>query len=145
MADHLQVATGSPPWQPSEDSRVVVEYSYFDFPTSGIIEQHGAEFVFCCFAGADEDVSFWMYTMVDHGERRLLESAPSPEDFERVLDEIRLHRPITVAVAIDGIGIAAATTTGYWYGDKPLKQATDTLIRRLQLFVAHARDVTEQT
>ncbi|WP_432957674.1 hypothetical protein [Micromonospora haikouensis] len=143
MGDHLQVATGMPPWRPSADSSLVAEYSYFDFPTSGVIEQHGAEFVFRCFAGADEDVSFWMYTLIQTSERHLLESAPSPQDFERILDEIKFHRPVTVAVAIEGIGIAAHTTLNYWHGDQPLKLATNMLIERLQHFAVHAREVAD--
>jgi hypothetical protein len=143
MADLIQVARGTPPWQPSPDSELVDEYAYYDFPTAGVVRQHGTEYLFRCFFGADEDISFWIYTLVHHGERKLIDSAPDPETFDQVLTEVQSQQPATVVLAVDGIGIVAATAITYWFGDDPLSVAVSQLLDQVQGLATRARDVAK--
>lgn len=110
MADVLHVTKGAPPWLPSPDAELVAEFSYYDVPLSGVIRQHGVDFYFQCLDNTPDPVSFWMYLHVTESERERLESAPSPEDFDRLVGDIDVDRPVVLALALERLGILSWRT-----------------------------------
>jgi hypothetical protein len=140
VADQIQVVSGAPPWQPTPDSEVVAEYAYHDFPTVGVVRQHGIDYLFRCIAGADEDVSAWFYVLISGDERELLESAPTPEDFERLLEQIPMHHPAVFALAADGVGIFARQATA-WYDEASARAALARLADQAQELARQAEDL----
>jgi hypothetical protein len=140
VADQIQVLPGAPPWQPTPDSEVIAEYAYHDFPTVGVVRQHGIDYLFRCIAGADERVSAWFYVLVRRDERELLESAPTPEDFERLLQQIPLHHPAVFALAVEGVGIVAKQATD-WYDESSARAALTRLVEQVQELARQAEDL----
>lgn len=143
MGDLIRIMPGSAPWQPSPDSELIAEYSYFDFPTVGVVRQQGAEYLFRCIAGSDEDVSFWTFSLIQESDRKAIEAAPTRQDLERILDTIQAGHPITVALVAEGIGVVRHKTITYWHDDKTLWRALSELVHDVQEVATHANELAD--
>jgi hypothetical protein len=106
MADSIHLQEGCPPWRPSFDAAVIDVYHRYDAPLEGLIEQHGATYLFRCIFGAAHSVSIWAYTLVDAEHRQALDLAEG-DVFDKNLRELFAAPLVSVALADDEAGIVA--------------------------------------
>lgn len=104
MADRIELQHGHMPWRPSLDSELVATYRYYDGPLTGVISQHGNEYVFSCLDGEVETLSLWFFASIDQGQRERLE-AMGPDEFQARFAHESWHGCIVLAFATERLGI----------------------------------------
>lgn len=104
MADRIELAHGHVPWRPTTDSQLVATYRYYDGPLTGIVAQHGNEYVFSCLDGENELLSLWIFAPIRHDQRELLEALPAADFWEAFR-----HKPLAgthvLALVTERLGI----------------------------------------
>lgn len=115
MADYLNVAQGYRPWKPGPDVETVEVFDYYDMPTAGALRQQGVLYLFWCAEGHVQDINVWVYALVQEDE---LSGLADAGDFYEALEGLIADRPITVAVALEDMGIITSGTNDhpspYW-------------------------------
>lgn len=114
MGDFIRLQKGAPPWEGSGDPAHHVEtYHFHDIPLIGLIQQHGVNYLFRCFAGEVEPLNLWSYTLVEDAEIVDLEETTTAQEFDRRVNELA-SRPGVLALSVDGIGIVASREVQDW-------------------------------
>jgi hypothetical protein len=93
----ISTQTGSPPWSPTHETKLVETYEAYDGPLVGVLAQGGVHFLFWCIAGHVEPTSLWLYAPLD-GEDELALSKASTETLDPVLEHIIATRSVVVAL-----------------------------------------------
>jgi hypothetical protein len=101
MSDAITVQIGAEPWSPSVDSEVVEVLDAYDRPLLGIVQQHGANYLFRCLFGEIERFNIWAYTIVADWEQDLLKDASDDEEFDERLATFVEGRAVVLAAAWD--------------------------------------------
>ncbi len=103
MSDLIRLEHGRQPWKPTPDTELVVEYQYYDVPLSGILRQHGIEYLFACLDGENETLSLWLFIAVSPGQREALEQGEG--SFAERLRNLPLPGWGRLALVTERIGI----------------------------------------
>lgn len=104
MADRIQLRLGHAPWLPTEDSELAATYRYYDGPLTGVIRQHGNDYVFSCLDGQSETLSLWYYAPIKPEQRLRLEALPTQE-FSKAFSSEMWEGCIVLAFATEQLGI----------------------------------------
>lgn len=102
----LRVEAGACPWQPAPGTHEVARYRMADdLPLVGVVEQHGALFLYQCVLGQLEQVNIWTYTPLLPHERHAIEDA-SPRRATELIARLG-RRPGQIAIAHRSVGLIA--------------------------------------
>lgn len=127
MADLINIVPGRPPWQPGYDTELTDTFDFHDVPLTGIVAQHGIEYLFQCLIGEMEPLSYWLYTILLPGEAKDLRTEPSdPADWSRRLVGVAWDHPGVLAVASDALGVLSSVPIDR-FDAEALKVAFDVL------------------
>ncbi len=135
MADRIELQLGHVPWRPTPDVELVATYRYYDGPLTGVIRQHGNEYLFSCLDGEADMLSLWWYAAISAEQRARLE-ALSQADFANALNNENLTGWAVLAFATERLGIVDFEPVEDSADPEMLRtrmlQALDELRRRLQ-------------
>jgi hypothetical protein len=118
----IEITIGARPWLPSEDAEAVTEFDRFNFPTTGLIRQGGALFLFDCVDGHAMEGNVWVYAHVTAAEARDLQSLSGPELISAVEAAFE-GRPLMGVLAIDGQVRSGAEVSEDAVADKGVSRA----------------------
>lgn len=74
MADRIELQLGHAPWRPTRDVELVATYRYYDGPLTGVIRQHGNEYLFSCLDGEADMLSLRWYAAISVEQRARLDA-----------------------------------------------------------------------
>lgn len=106
MADRVELRLGQVPWRPTPDAELVATYRYYDGPLTGVVAQHGNEYVFSCLDGVDETLSLWYFAPIRREQRERLEALPGAE-FEHAFRDEPIDGCWVLALVHERLGIVA--------------------------------------
>jgi hypothetical protein len=138
MADVIQIEAGHAPWRPAEDAELVKQYRYYEIPTAGVIQQHRTRYLFCCIAGQEERISFWLYTRLSSEDETALDEAPL-EEFNHA---IGLPGPAVIALVLEGPGVVSHRVIDE-LTEGSIAPTVQSLIEELEQYVLSGRDLEE--
>lgn len=134
MGDYLQVQEGQRPWRPTPEAKLVTTYNFYNVPTAGVLEHHGANYLFFCVEGIAHPASVWVYTFADDRAVRAFEELPD-EQLRDALIAFMADHPSVVAIALEGAGIIRASYQEPRSEVPPMKLVQETvseLLRQLE-------------
>lgn len=99
MSDLIEISEGGRPWEPTPRTVPGEILHRYNMPLVGVIEQHGARYLFQCWAGEVERANMWLYTRLTEEQDRVLADEARP--FEDALEEATRGEGV-LAVALDG-------------------------------------------
>lgn len=105
MSDRIEIAEGAAPWQPTEDSELVLELHRYDMPLLGVLRQHGTFYLFECLWGAVGPASVWAYQRIEDRDVDRLSTTDELNRSRALVDELLGADEVSVAFATESEGV----------------------------------------
>lgn len=102
MSDQVAIESGHEPWLPTTDAKTGPVLLFHDAPLCGLIEQHGAKFLYWCIEGHAQTWNVWAYTHITEREAQALEASTDLDAAVSALVDTHL---LTIAIAHEDHGL----------------------------------------